>query len=83
MPATNTSKFEAKIARERRAAARTAIFRDAANDAPRCPWIYTGFEESPPLRKRRAGTIDAGDIEQRLRAIDRAIIGARRVRDDV
>lgn len=76
MPATKISKFESKIARERREAERTAAYRDGANDARACPWIYPGYEEVPKLRPARdvAGSVDlAGALERSLRRRDEAV----------
>src|SRR5690348_6624761 len=72
MPASKQLKFEYRIARQRREAARTAVYREAANDAPACPWIYRGFEEPPKLGPRTGGSVDAAPLEGRLHAIDRA-----------
>jgi hypothetical protein len=68
MPSSRQLRFEAKMARDGRDAARTERFRDAFNDGPRCPWIYSGFEEPPRLPDTSGGTIDAGELEVRLRA---------------
>lgn len=74
MPITQRSKLESRNARESREADRTASFRDARNDEPSCPWIYQGFEEPPGLRKGKSdGMLQAGDLEARLRDIDRRV----------
>jgi hypothetical protein len=68
MTMTKWNAFELKIARERRAAQQTAPYREGANDGPRRPEIYSGFEEYPDLPKSfSGGTCQAGDLERRLR----------------
>jgi hypothetical protein len=48
------------------------------NDAPRCPWLYDGYEEPPQLKTAgSAGTLDASVLERRLREIDNAILAER------
>jgi hypothetical protein len=81
MPSSRQLRFEAKMARDGRDAARTAAFRDAFNDAPRCPWIYGGFEEPPRLRKTSGSRVDAGELDLRLRSIVDAAARALREAD--
>jgi hypothetical protein len=55
--------------RDCRRAAIIAPYREAGNEAPRCPWIYRGFGEPPAIPREPSGaSVDAGTIERRLEA---------------
>jgi hypothetical protein len=82
MPASRSYKFESRIRRERLEAERTALYRDTRNDAPRCPWIYRGFEEPPNFPRSSGGSIDAGELERCLRSIDTRHLAERAVARD-
>jgi len=70
-----------RIAAEQRKAARLAPYREHGNDAPRCPWIYRGFEEQPKMPAHSSGgTQEAGPLDGRLQAREQEICRAFRER---
>ncbi len=55
---------------------------DAGNDAPRCPWLYDGFEEPPALASGgQSGTLQAGELENCLNAIGSSVVAEWRHSD--
>jgi hypothetical protein len=82
MAATSEYRFESLRARQRRDAQRTAVYLDAGNDSPRCPWIYEGFEEPPRYPRSFGGSVDSGKLELRLERRLRAVIDNRRPAND-
>lgn len=81
MAATGWSKFELKMERERREAERTRPYRDARNDAPRCPDLQ-GYDKPPEFRKRGSGRPwDSGPLERRLREATTPIYADWRARN--
>jgi hypothetical protein len=77
---TKWNGFELKMQADRRKAERSAPYRDARNDGPRCPWIYDGYEEPPRFPKSFGGSVCANDLDRRLRAIDLRIAEAHQGR---
>jgi hypothetical protein len=77
---TKWNGFELRMQADRRKAERSATYRDASNDAPRCPWVYAGFEEPPRFPRSFGGSVCADDLDRRLRAIDGRVMEGREAR---
>lgn len=82
MVTTLDYRFEQKIARQRRDAARSAPYRDSRNDAPRCPGLYSGFREVPTFRDSGGSSQGAEACDRRLRAVDERAYADWRARNN-
>ncbi len=81
MASSKSYRFEAKIGRQRRNANSTQYRVEADAAAPRCPWIYAGWEEPPDLPAHDRGSrVDAGDLERALDRRFRSVTTGRRAR---
>jgi len=78
MTMTKWNGLELKMQADRWKAARSAPYRDAGNDAPRVPWIYSGFGEPPKFPKSFGGSSSADDLDRRLKAAALRLLEARK-----